>query len=70
MKRVILAGAASAVLAIVTFAAQAPQTQTPAPSADPYANNARPGTTQFPLAAPAGQDSHARDVAPPGAVNQ
>jgi len=70
MKRVFFMATACAVLAIVTFAAQAPQTPAPAPSADPYANNARPGTTQFPLAAPAGQDSHARDVAPPGAVNQ
>src|SRR5215510_5720401 len=41
----------------------------PAPNADPYANNATPGTTQFPLAAPAGKDSNARTVAPAGAVN-
>src|SRR5215471_6655725 len=39
-------------------------------TADPYANNADPGKTQFPLAAPAGQDSHAITIAPPGAVNQ
>src|SRR5213593_3194739 len=44
--------------------------QQPAPNADPYANNAAPGTTQFPLAAPAGKDSNAFNVAPPGAVNQ
>src|SRR5262249_17221983 len=44
--------------------------QQPAPNADPYANNAAPGTTQFPLAAPAGKDSNARNVPPQGAVNQ
>ena len=48
--------------------AQAPQTQ--APSADPYAGNAAPGTTAFPLAAPAGKDSNAKNVPPPGSVNQ
>src|SRR5260370_41242680 len=41
----------------------------PRPSADPYANNAQPGTTAFPLAAPAGRDSNARTTAPAGAVN-
>jgi 2-keto-3-deoxy-L-rhamnonate aldolase RhmA len=47
------------------------ETQTPPPSsADPYANNAAAGTTQFPLAARAGEDSKALLVAPPGAVNQ
>src|SRR5258705_8106081 len=71
MKRLLFSALGCATLAIATFAAQTPQTSgQPAPSADPYANNARPGTTQFPLAAPAGQDSHARDVAPPGAINQ
>ena len=43
-------------LGIGTFMAQtqAPQTQPPptSTSADPYANNAAPGTTTFPLAAP------------------
>src|SRR5438270_4805087 len=56
----------------VGFAFEA-QTQNPPaqpPSADPYANNPAAGTTAFPLAAPAGKDSHARMVAPPGAVNQ
>jgi len=75
MKRLLFAALACAALAVATFAAQAPQTPArpaaqPAPAADPYANNARPGATQFPLAAPAGTDSHARMVAPPGAVNQ
>src|SRR5688500_5471641 len=39
-------------------------------TADPYANNAVPGTQTFPLAAKAGMDSNARMVAPAGAVNQ
>jgi 2-keto-3-deoxy-L-rhamnonate aldolase RhmA len=47
--------------------AQPPQTPT---SADPYASNAAAGTTAFPLAAPAGKDSNARNVAPPGAMNR
>ena len=38
--------------------------------ADPYVNNAAPGTLTFPLAAPAGKDSNARTVAPIGAINQ
>ena len=40
------------------------------PAADPYANNAAPGATKFPLAAAAGADSNARGVAPAGAINQ
>jgi len=50
-----------------------PQGQQPARGrggADPYVNNAAPGTLTFPLAAPAGKDSNARMVAPQGAVNQ
>lgn len=63
-----------ATLALVTLAAQ-PQNPpspppAPAPNADPYINNAAAGATTFPLAAPAGTDSHARDTAPAGAVNQ
>ena len=61
-------------LGLGTFMAQTqapPQTQQQPPaSADPYANNARAGTLEFPLAAPAGKDSNARMVAPAGAVNQ
>jgi 2-keto-3-deoxy-L-rhamnonate aldolase RhmA len=45
-------------------------TVVPVPGADPYANNAAPGTSKFPLAAAAGVDSNARNVALPGAVNQ
>jgi 2-keto-3-deoxy-L-rhamnonate aldolase RhmA len=48
---------------------QAPGSQ-PAPTADPYANTAAPGTANFPLAAPGGKDSNARGAAPNGAVNQ
>jgi 2-keto-3-deoxy-L-rhamnonate aldolase RhmA len=60
-------------------AAQAPAAQGAQPAqgargrgtgADPYANNAAPGTQTFPLAAAAGKDSNARMVAPMGAVNQ
>ena len=64
----------SAALGIVVFGAQ---TQTPpaqqpptSTSADPYASNPAAGTTSFPLAAPAGKDSDARRVAPPGAINR
>ncbi|MGE0813699.1 MAG: HpcH/HpaI aldolase/citrate lyase family protein [Vicinamibacterales bacterium] len=46
-----------------------PRPAAPAPSADPYANNAAPGASEFPLAAPAGTDSRARDTAPAGAAN-
>jgi 2-keto-3-deoxy-L-rhamnonate aldolase RhmA len=59
----ILAGAGA-------FSAQAPAAPPPAPSVDPYANLPKPGATTFPLAAPAGADSKASTVPPPGAVNQ
>ncbi len=42
----------------------------PAPTADPYINNPAAGTSQFPLAAPAGKDSGARNTPPAGSVNQ
>jgi 2-keto-3-deoxy-L-rhamnonate aldolase RhmA len=83
MKRPLLATAACVALGFAAFAAQAqnppaqPAAASPegappaqAPRADPYANNAAPGTGKFPLAAPAGKDSNARAVAPPGALNQ
>src|SRR5215212_1906339 len=76
MKHVILIAGVCALLAVAVFGTQQPATQQPsaqqppAPSADPYANNANPGATQFPLAAPAGKDSGARTTAPAGAVNQ
>ena len=70
MKHLLIAMTLFALVGIVVFAGQTPAPQTPAPSADPYANNAAPGATQFPLAAPAGKDSNARMVAPKDAVNQ
>src|SRR5579863_2235926 len=59
--------ALTAALGLVVLQAQG---QAPRPNADPYANNADPGKTQFPLAAPAGKDSGAITNAPPGAANQ
>ena len=81
MKHPLVATLGCVALGIATFAAQTqnppaqpastqPAPGQPAPRADPYANNAAPGTLTFPLAAPAGKDSNARMVAPPGAVNQ
>src|SRR5258708_38267652 len=55
---------------VVLHAQAQPQGQTPRPNADPYINNPDAGKTQFPLAAPAGQDSGAITKAPAGAVNQ
>src|SRR5215471_1205421 len=60
--------AAAGILAALGFQAQNRPQQ--APNADPYANNAAPGTTQFPLAAPKGIDSNSLNTAPSGAVNQ
>jgi len=72
MKNLFLAAGACALLGIAVFAAQSQTApaQQPPPSADPYASNPNPGTTQFPLAAPAGKDSGARMTAPAGALNQ
>ncbi len=69
MKQWLLVGIVCATVGIAAVGDQNQQTQ-PAPGADPYLNNAAAGTTAFPLAAPAGKDSNARGVAPPGAVNQ
>jgi 2-keto-3-deoxy-L-rhamnonate aldolase RhmA len=85
MRKLVLSAVAGAVIAgmaVLAGAQQrgaAPQTAAPAqggpapapaPRADPYANNPNPGITTFPLAAPAGVDSRARETAPPGALNQ
>ena len=74
MRQLLFAAVACAALGVATFTAQtqAPQTQPPpsTSTADPYANNARPGATTFPLAAAAGKDSNAKMTAPAGAVNQ
>ena len=48
MKHLLIAGVLLGALTIAAFAGQT--AQQPPPSADPYANNARPGATQFPLA--------------------
>jgi 2-keto-3-deoxy-L-rhamnonate aldolase RhmA len=69
MRQLLFAAAVCATVGIAAFGAQSPQTQPP-PGADPYLNNPAPGKAAFPLAAPAGKDSNARAVAPPGAVNQ
>ncbi len=72
MKRWLVTAALSAAMGIVaipSFAQNAPQAAPPKASADPYANNADPGKLKFPLAAPAGKDSGAIQTAPPGAVN-
>ena len=71
MKRLLVVSALFAALGIASLIAQTqkPQTEKPA-TADPYANNPDAGTTRFPLAAPAGADSGAKAIAPPGAVNQ
>ena len=75
MKRFLFAATILALL-VVSISAQTPQPQqqTPprpqTPTADPYANNPDAGKTQFPLAAPAGKDSGAKQTAPGGATNQ
>jgi len=75
MKRFLFATTILALL-VVSMGAQTPQPQqqTPprpqTPTADPYANNPDAGKTQFPLAAPAGKDSGAKQGAPGGATNQ
>jgi 2-keto-3-deoxy-L-rhamnonate aldolase RhmA len=53
---------------MVTFYAQAPAGQKPA-TADPYANNPEAGKQKFPLAAPAGTNSGAKEKPLPGALN-
>ena len=73
MKRLLFAVAVVTALGMVTFYAQAQQPQGrggQAPStADPYANNPDAGKMQFPLAAPAGKDSNAKQQPPAGSQN-
>ena len=70
MRRVLYATVIAAALGMAVFAAQtqAPArgtppagttTAEPAAKAAPYVSNPAPGTTTFPLAAPAGKDSNA-----------
>jgi 2-keto-3-deoxy-L-rhamnonate aldolase RhmA len=72
MKLRVFVAMVCATLTAAVFGAQtqAPQTPPPPSNADPYLNNAAAGTMTFPLAARAGVDSHAREIAPPGAVNR
>ena len=66
MKQIILNLKLAGLLAILPAIINA---QTPAPNADPYANNPNPGSQDFPLAAPAGVDSGALNTALDGAAN-
>ena len=70
MKHLLIAMTLFALVGIVVFAGQTPAPQTPAPSADPYANNAAPARPSSRWPAPAGKDSGAMMTAPAGAVNQ
>jgi 2-keto-3-deoxy-L-rhamnonate aldolase RhmA len=70
MKHLLFATTVAVTVGVALLAAQAQNPPAaPTPNADPYANNAAPGATQFPLAAPAGKDSGAIRTAPAGAVN-
>jgi 2-keto-3-deoxy-L-rhamnonate aldolase RhmA len=74
MRRVPFVIAISAGILALSVHAQTPQQQPPpkpAPAAaDPYANNPNAGASKFPLAAPAGRDSGAKQNAPADAVNK
>src|SRR5262245_54756349 len=74
MKQVLSNAVVCVVLVFAAFAFEdqnpPARPQQPTSTADPYANNAAPGATAFPLAAPAGKDSNAKMVAPAGATNQ
>src|SRR5688500_19164926 len=65
----IFAVALCAARGMVTLYAQAPAAGQKPASADPYANNPEAGKQKFPLAAPAGKDSGAKDKPLAGAVN-
>jgi len=67
MKKSFLFAGAAALIAIVTVGAQQQPARPEAPSAT---EDAVAAGGNFPLAAKAGQDSNAKTVAPPGAVNQ
>jgi 2-keto-3-deoxy-L-rhamnonate aldolase RhmA len=78
MRQLALGLTLAATLSVLPFAlgAQAPAPsqppagqKPPTPNADPYAGNAAPGAATFPLAAPAGVDSKAKETAPPSATN-
>ena len=65
MKKTLLVAALAAVVAMVAVRAQQPPREQPSATEDAVATGGN-----FPLAAKAGQDSNAKTVAPPGAVNQ
>src|SRR5437764_15328420 len=68
MKNTVFAAALAAIVAIAAVGAQQqPQQRPEQPSAT---EDAVASGGNFPLAAKAGQDSNAKTVAPPGAVNQ
>lgn len=77
MKRLLSTVVAVMAALAIAMGAQNPQPQ-PRPAqpaqtpgtADPYANNPNPGATAFPLAAPQGVDSNAKQKGPAGANNQ
>lgn len=75
MRHLVLGTALAGSLALLPFAlgaqqpAPQPQPSQPAPTADPYATNAAPGTGKFPLAAAAGVDSKAVTTPPPFSTN-
>src|SRR2546423_1288758 len=81
MRRLLFSAAVCATIGLAAFGVlaqnppaqgQSAQSQTAQrkQSADPSINNKAAEKTPSPLAAPAGTDSHAQTVAPPGAVNQ
>jgi 2-keto-3-deoxy-L-rhamnonate aldolase RhmA len=73
MKQGFFALAISAAVLALTLDAQTPQPPPPKPTpaaADPYANNPNAGASKFPLAAPAGRDSGAKQNAPGDAINK
>jgi len=65
MKEAVLIATLAAVLAVVAVRAQQPAREQPSATEDAVATGGN-----FPLAAKAGQDSNAKNVAPDGAVNQ
>jgi len=65
MKKVVLIATLATVLAVVAVRAQQPAREQPSATEDAVATGGN-----FPLAAKAGQDSNAKNVAPDGAVNQ
>jgi 2-keto-3-deoxy-L-rhamnonate aldolase RhmA len=65
MKKAVLIATLAAVLAVVAVRAQQPAREQPSATEDAVATGGN-----FPLAAKAGQDSNAKNVAPDGAVNQ